>query len=63
MSRFVILARRLEAQMEEMESGGLNASPSTDSRQVGAGEDNEDEKERTIAKAALSIAEIGTSYN
>lgn len=69
-SRFVILARRLQAQMNEMNekaegddrlatqnAEGINAAAST----VAQGVDAEDEKERAIAKAALSIAELGTS--
>ncbi|KAG7446461.1 uncharacterized protein BT62DRAFT_949336 [Guyanagaster necrorhizus] len=62
-SRFVILARRLQIQMAEMESGSsipdlplpLFRSKSDESAQ---GQDLEDGKERTIAKAALSIAEL-----
>ncbi|KAF7792362.1 hypothetical protein EIP86_003398 [Pleurotus ostreatoroseus] len=74
-SRFVILARRLELQLSEMdkaeETGASGTSTpakdisatntpgrkSTDSLAVLAGDDEAD-KERTIAKAALSIAEL-----
>ena len=56
-----MLARRLEGQMRDMKMGdeevravGAGESVGT---VVGGGED--DEKERTIAKAALSIAELG----
>jgi hypothetical protein len=59
--------------MREMESSGVNATqagrvgtPSQDTAVNGSthdlqgvGLDNEDEKERTIAKAALSLAELG----
>ena len=60
--------------MREMAAGGTNISqdgqpgtpsqdmvisPSTHDMMQGVGADNEDEKERTIAKAALSIAELG----
>ncbi|KAJ6593688.1 Golgi transport complex subunit 5-domain-containing protein [Mycena capillaripes] len=61
-SRFVVLARRLQNQMTEMEiSGNENPDPTpkkTDSQVNLLGQDPEDEKERTIAKAALSIAEL-----
>jgi conserved oligomeric Golgi complex subunit 5 len=62
-SRFVVLARRLQVQM-----AGMNSSSTTkiDRESViptpmagGHSQDIEDEKERTIAKAALSIAELG----
>jgi hypothetical protein len=73
-SRFVVLARRLQGQMAEMQNNGTNSSgDNDDSKQIdqakvnglgrglglGLGLDREDEKERTIAKAALSIAELG----
>lgn len=64
-SRFVILARRLQLQMNEMEStdtfqdGGQVERDSTTS--ITGKVDAEDEKERTISKAALSIAELGIS--
>ncbi|RDB25440.1 Conserved oligomeric Golgi complex subunit 5 [Hypsizygus marmoreus] len=68
-SRFVILARRLQLQMVDMDSskvpdskseGRLGPSESSDSSGLlASGHGLEDEKERTIAKAALSIAELG----
>ncbi|KAF8054168.1 Golgi transport complex subunit 5-domain-containing protein [Lyophyllum atratum] len=47
-SRFVVLARRKSAKTETPDHTGLSTQ----------GRDLEDEKERTIAKAALSIAEL-----
>lgn len=65
-SRFVVLARRLQSQMAEMDGNGATDDKSSkmngasDSHGLlGQGHDLEDEKERTIAKAALSIAELG----
>lgn len=46
--RFSVLAKRLEVQMSEL-GGGANGS---------GAEDNQEDKERAIAKAALSIAEL-----
>ncbi|KAK0476610.1 Golgi transport complex subunit 5-domain-containing protein [Armillaria novae-zelandiae] len=65
-SRFVILARRLQNQMAEMESGSSTPDQSlplirSKSDESALGQDLEDGKERTIAKAALSIAELGMS--
>ncbi|KAF9264225.1 hypothetical protein L218DRAFT_1028995 [Marasmius fiardii PR-910] len=58
-SRFVVLARRLTSQMSEMETLPSEEYPLTSSqRGVIPSGDIEDEKERTIAKAALSIAEL-----
>ncbi|KAJ3915686.1 Golgi transport complex subunit 5-domain-containing protein [Lentinula edodes] len=73
-SRFVILARRLEGQMAEMD--GLNRindfsdpkpsetaaqmSSSTSTSGTGILGDTGDDRDRTIAKAALSIAELVT---
>ncbi|SJK97285.1 uncharacterized protein ARMOST_00536 [Armillaria ostoyae] len=62
-SRFVILARRLQIQMAEIESGSSTPDqPSplirSKSDESALGQDLEDGKERTIAKAALSIAEL-----
>jgi hypothetical protein len=48
-ARFVLLARRLEGQMREVERGQGN-------KVTGEGE-----REREMAKAALSIAELGES--
>ncbi|KAF8170221.1 Golgi transport complex subunit 5-domain-containing protein [Mycena galopus ATCC 62051] len=59
-SRFVVLARRLQKQMTEMELNSAenpDAMPKVES-QINPLGDPEDEKERTIAKAALSIAEL-----
>ncbi|KAG5637228.1 hypothetical protein H0H81_005350 [Sphagnurus paluster] len=67
-SRFVVLARRLQLQMLEMENSNaadVNVMTSAKSETsdptapLTHGQDLEDEKERTIAKAALSIAELG----
>ncbi|EGN99797.1 hypothetical protein SERLA73DRAFT_106606 [Serpula lacrymans var. lacrymans S7.3] len=73
-SRFVVLARRLEIQMSEMAKfdGDTEASYSSTNQSIdlngstlGADSltalDHETEKERTIAKAALSVAELGES--
>ncbi|KAJ6558556.1 Golgi transport complex subunit 5-domain-containing protein [Mycena vulgaris] len=60
-SRFVVLARRLQNQMTDMEinSSENDAVPKKSDSQLSVlGQDPEDEKERTIAKAALSIAEL-----
>ncbi|KAJ7072504.1 Golgi transport complex subunit 5-domain-containing protein [Mycena amicta] len=56
MSRFVVLARRLQSQMAEMEFPATKTSKDAPINVIG--QDIEDEKERTIAKAALSIAEL-----
>jgi len=60
-SRFLILARRLELQMAEL-NRPLDTSidtPAEPTKSVGAShEEPGDEKERTIAKAALTIAEL-----
>ena len=73
-SRFVIIARRLEFQMSEIQrleasakalgstnnTNGSGPSEKTRPNAVGGIAQNQDgEKERTIAKAALSIAELG----
>jgi hypothetical protein len=61
-SRFVVLTRRLQVQMADM-----NGSNTTETDRISTpqaddqGQDIEDEKERIIAKAALSIAELGES--
>ncbi|KAK0504962.1 Golgi transport complex subunit 5-domain-containing protein [Armillaria luteobubalina] len=64
-SRFVILARRLQNQMAEMESGSSTPDQPlplirSKSDESALGQDLEDGKERTIAKAALSIAELAS---
>lgn len=63
-SRFVTLARRLQVQMNEIKgikdpNNGETAGLAT--ANVVHGKEIEDEKERAIAKAALSIAELGLS--
>jgi conserved oligomeric Golgi complex subunit 5 len=55
-ARFVVLARRLEAQMSELDTLSADAAKKTEAI---TSIDDEDEKERTIAKAALTIAELG----
>ncbi|THV06795.1 hypothetical protein K435DRAFT_711109 [Dendrothele bispora CBS 962.96] len=64
-SRFVVLARRLQAQTIEMDSQETqptlrrpSQSRSDSTTSITGLLDPEDEKERTIAKAALSIAEL-----
>ncbi|KAJ7209565.1 Golgi transport complex subunit 5-domain-containing protein [Mycena pura] len=58
-SRFVVLARRLQAQMTEMDSNNNTDNPTANADvHITLGQDPEDDKERTIAKAALSIAEL-----
>ncbi|KAG6920111.1 hypothetical protein DXG01_010179 [Tephrocybe rancida] len=65
-SRFVVLARRLQLQMADMESSTGSAEAPAKSTKADrfsdatglSTPDLEDEKERTIAKAALSIAEL-----
>lgn len=73
MSRFVILTRRLEVQLTEMnKSEGAEIDIGKTSKEVSGSSgvsdvnrsgtpalaDIEDEKERTIAKAALTVAEL-----
>lgn len=64
-SRFVILTKRLEVQLAEMDKAEtvemkevkpVNGDSGNSLSSLGV--DNEDEKERTIAKAALTIAEL-----
>lgn len=60
-SRFIILARRLQAQMREIQGQkGPDRGPMDDlaSATIDHAKDIEDDKERAIAKAALSIAEL-----
>ncbi|KAI0675086.1 Golgi transport complex subunit 5-domain-containing protein [Trametes maxima] len=65
-SRFVILARRLELQLAEMnkaetaepEGSKTNGATATPARAGTPQLESEDEKERAIAKAALTIAEL-----
>lgn len=61
-SRFVILARRLQVQMNEVQ--GIKTVDKVPTEELATatvlhGKDIENEKERAIAKAALSIAELG----
>lgn len=65
-SRFVVLARRLQSQMAEIQNDdrkdgkeGQTSPTVANVMSFGQGQELEDEKERTIAKAALSIAELG----
>ncbi|KAF8160965.1 Golgi transport complex subunit 5-domain-containing protein [Crassisporium funariophilum] len=60
-SRFVILARRLQLQMNEVQGNKTAVRGVIDdlaSATLVHGKDIEDEKERAIAKAALTIAEL-----
>ncbi|KAJ2913475.1 hypothetical protein MD484_g6945, partial [Candolleomyces efflorescens] len=69
-SRFVILARRLQLQMSEMQSATgdkkadkpsvIDTGDSLASATVVQSLDIEDDRERTIAKAALTISEISS---
>ncbi|KAI5835805.1 hypothetical protein K523DRAFT_411243 [Schizophyllum commune Tattone D] len=67
-ARFVVLARRLQGQMAEMQQSKAEKTddtlapiPSTPSRTTFASAaDLEDDKERAISRAALSIAELVT---
>ena len=56
-SRFVVLARRLQLQMLQIDSH--HANPPSEPQNRTLSDLEEDDKERTIAKAALSIAELG----
>ncbi|KIJ67605.1 hypothetical protein HYDPIDRAFT_84403 [Hydnomerulius pinastri MD-312] len=61
-ARFAVLAKRLESQMSELASYELASrekEKQSTSASGGSG-DHQEEKERTIAKAALSIAELGS---
>lgn len=59
MSRFVVVARRLESQMAEMDAAETAPDASADGKATPSRAlDHEEEKERTIARAALSIAEL-----
>ncbi|KZT26804.1 hypothetical protein NEOLEDRAFT_1177385 [Neolentinus lepideus HHB14362 ss-1] len=58
-SRFVVLARRLESQMSEMAAvDGVSEASANGTATPSRATDHEEEKERTIVKAALSIAEL-----
>jgi hypothetical protein len=63
-SRFLVLARRLELQMAELNRPNDSSidTPTEPTKSVGPShEELGDEKERTIAKAALTIAELSWS--
>lgn len=64
----MILARRLQSQVEEMESSIVSSDSTSSASKVPESasrnlfnQEGEDEKERAIAKAALSIAELGST--
>ncbi|KAF8510569.1 Golgi transport complex subunit 5-domain-containing protein [Hysterangium stoloniferum] len=58
-ARFVIVARRLEFQMSEFNKAKEEKTPNADIKSSnGANGEHEGEKERNLAKAALSIAEL-----
>lgn len=74
-SRFTILAKRLQAQMAEVGDGASGAAPQSrvpepranngvldGRRSATPGLDYEGEKERSLAQAALTIAELGTVF-
>lgn len=60
-ARFVVLARRLESQVRDMKKDDTDVKIKEESKSNGvdAAALEDDGKERTIAKAALSIAELG----
>ncbi|KAG2099132.1 Golgi transport complex subunit 5-domain-containing protein, partial [Suillus cothurnatus] len=61
-SRFVVLSRRLETQMSELatfDKSGTAEKKKKPNNSEGLSADQQDDKERTIAKAALTIAELG----
>ncbi|KAG2079304.1 hypothetical protein BDR04DRAFT_1086528 [Suillus decipiens] len=61
-SRFVVLSRRLETQMADLaafDKPGAAESKKNPNNSGGLSADYQDDKERTIAKAALTIAELG----
>lgn len=63
-ARFVLVARRLETQMERVKaasSGTKDAKSIKDGKDSKADMSGEGEKERELAKAALSVAELGAS--
>ncbi|KAF9559858.1 hypothetical protein CPC08DRAFT_665969 [Agrocybe pediades] len=65
-SRFIIVARRLQLQMNEVQgvkTSDKGASDELATATIMHGKDIEDEKERAIAKAALSIAELNSLMN
>lgn len=58
-ARFVVLARRLQSQVQDMKKDDSDTKIKGESRSNGVTALEDDGKERTIAKAALSIAELG----
>jgi len=59
-SRFVVLARRLQLQMLQIDTHRpSDANPPSKPQNRNVSDLEEDDKERTIAKAALNIAELG----
>ncbi len=72
-ARFVVVARRLQMQMQELDRAQLDIKPSSSraqgssngGRETLTGSISEDllvsegEKERALAKAALSVSELG----
>lgn len=61
MARFAVLVKRLEVQMSEL--SGYEGTDSGGEKRAGVGTNGpagilQEDKERTIAKAALSIAEL-----
>ena len=61
-SRFVVLARRLQLQMLQIDSHRpSDTNPLSKPQNANVSDLEEDDKERTIAKAALNIAELGES--
>jgi hypothetical protein len=61
-ARFVVLARRLETQMAELDAATTVTTTNTAAPATPSLDAQEDEKERTIAKAALTIAELGVCF-
>jgi hypothetical protein len=61
-ARFVVLARRLETQMAELDAATTVTNTDTAASTTPSLDTQEDEKERTIAKAALTIAELGVYF-
>jgi hypothetical protein len=70
-SRFVLVAKRLQTQMAELSDEGTSDSPKPEARNNGMpgdklggrrsatpGLEGEGDKERTLAQAALSVAEL-----
>ena len=71
-SRFVVLAKRLQTQMTDLGEEGRASTPKIDGKPNGSisgrrsatpGLEVEGEKERTLAQAALSVAELSALLN